>query len=188
MKKYFLVVLLMFLTSCISKYETNTLFEDGGYKYNITYPVSKNNEWFLYNGSTDASVIKLKDGTSLYATAIIIKQKTFGFGGSIEVYILNKDSTIYNALLKFSNENSRPIFLNIQDKEKKLSFENIYKWFVDKNDKTLVVLYNLNQNKVILFAIDENSKNKKEMAKDIYKILSSLTREKINNQNDNAKQ
>lgn len=49
MKKVFLIVMLLVLNSCITSYKTDTLFEDGDYKYNITYPISKNNGWFLFH-------------------------------------------------------------------------------------------------------------------------------------------
>ena len=180
MKKYFLIIIIFILTSCISRYKTSTLFENDGYKYNITYPVSKHNEWFLFHGSTDASIIEFKN-ESLHALAIITKQNSF-FGGSIEVYILNRDSSIYKTLSDpLKEEDSNTLFFDIQDKERKINFEDIYKWSVNKDDSSLTIAYNLNQNKALLFLVDENAKDKKEISKEIYKIINSLTREKINN-------
>lgn len=169
----------------ITEYETSTLFKDDDYEYKITYPVSEDNEWFLYHGTTDTSVIKFK-GEILNSLAVIIKQKTFGFGCSIEVYILNKDSSVYKTLSNpLKKEDSNTLFFDIQNKEKKINFEDIYKRSLNEDDNLLTVIYNLNQNKAILFIIDENVKDKKEISKDIYKIINSLTREKIDNKNNN---
>ena len=163
----------------ITEYETSTLFKDDGYEYKITYPVSEDNEWSIFYGATDSTIDKLEDGSILKTTAIISKQKTFGFGCSIEVYILNKNSFAYKNLLKSSNDEFKIIFLNIRDKNEKKYFEDIYNWSNNKNNKMLSIIYNIENNDVILFVISENAKDKKEISKDIYKIINSLTREKI---------
>ena len=184
MKKYFLIIIIFILTSCISKYKTSTLFEDGGYKYNITYPVSKHNEWSLFYGATDSTIYQLEDGSIFQTTNIISKQKP-NPGSAIEVYILNKDSFSYKSLLESIKENDFKLFIinDISRKAKsKLSVNNIYDWIKNKDDKMLSVIYEIGNNKVILFVISENSKDKKKTGREIYKIISSLTREKINNE------
>lgn len=164
----------------ITEYETSTLFESDGYEYKITYPVSEDSEWFLYHGTTDTSVIE-SEGKILNSLAVIIKQKTFG--GSIEVYVLNRDSSIYKTLSdSLKEKDSNTLFFDIQDKERKINFEDIYKWSVNKDDNSLAIVYNLNQNEALLFFVLENAKDKKEILKEIYKIINSLTREKINNE------
>ena len=182
MKKYkniLLIILLLILTSCILRYKTSTLFENDGYKYNITYPVSKHNEWTLFYGATDSTIYELEDGSILQTIAIINEQGIFG--GAVEIYILDKDSFAYKNLLKSSRNGFKVFFENISNK-KNINVEDIYNWIENKDNKMLSVLYEIGNNKVILFVISDNSNNKKKTGREIYKIINSLTREKINNE------
>ena len=198
MKKYFLVVLVVFLTSCISKYETNTLFEDGGYKYNITYPVSKNNKWNLFYGSTDATMYKLDDGNILHTTAILTRQ-SLNPSCSIEAFLLDKNGKIYESWIKELKSGELDIPYNIENfsdlKYNKLNisrdiFEKLYEKNMNKKninkDNLMEIFVDLGKNRILLFVFD--NENNKKLEKEIYKIIASLTREKINNQNNNAKQ
>ena len=69
MKKYFLIVLVVFLTSCVSKYETKTLFESSNYNYDISYPYN----WTFTSGSTKENEYKLENGDILKTIAVIGK-------------------------------------------------------------------------------------------------------------------
>ena len=160
MKKILLISIIFVLNSCITRYKTSTLFEDDGYKYEISYPISKHNEWSLFYGATDSTIYKLEDGSILKTMAILNEQGIFG--GAIEIYILDKDSFSYKSLLKSSRSGFKVFFENIDNTKKNTNVEDIYNWIDNKNNKMLSVVYEIGNNKVILFVISENSKDTKK--------------------------
>ena len=141
------------------EYETSTLFEDDGYKYNITYPVSEDNEWSIFYGATDATMYKLEDGSISKTINIITKQKP-NSDGIIEVFILKEKE--YKNL--FINKNNSFVFNisnlkneNFSELEEKM--ENFYK---DNNGNTYFsVIVNIEENKkIILFTFRGEMKEK----------------------------
>ena len=128
-----------------TEYETSTLFEDDGYKYNIIYPISEHNEWSLFHGGTDATMYKMEDESISQTTNIITKQKP-SFDGIIEVFILKEKE--YKNL--FINKNNSFVFNisnlkneNFSELEEKI--ENFYK---DNNGNTYFsVIVNIEENK-----------------------------------------
>ena len=124
---------------------------------------------------------ELEDGTISRTTNIITKQKPTS-DCAIEVFLVNKNSMEYKSIYKSLNDGFGVIFLNIQDKKRNFYFEDIYNWIKNKDNKMLSVVYEIGNNKVIQFIIDEDSNNKKKTGREIYKIINSLTREKINNE------
>ena len=193
MKKVLVLIILFVLSSCITKYETDVIFTYKKYNYTITYPVSKHNEWVLFYGATDATIYKLEDGDILHTIAILTRQP-LNLSGSIEIFLLDEDGKVYTIWIKdlktgkldfpyiiedFSNTNIKK--LNIPYS----TFKKLYKENIDK--KSLIEIFvNIGENKILVFTF--NNKNNKKLEKEIYKIITSLTREKINNQNNNAKQ
>ena len=171
----------------ITEYETSTLFKDDGYEYKITYPVSEDNEWSIFYGATDSTIDKLEDGSILKTTAIITKQKP-SFDGIIEIFVLkekeyknlfiNKDNSFMFDISNLKNENFSKLEKNI---------ENFYK--NNTNNTYFSIIVDIKKNReIILFTFRGEMKEKKQTIKEFVKIISSLTREKINNQDDNAKQ
>ena len=186
MKKVFLIVVLFVLCSCISKYETSTLFKDDGYEYNITYPIGKNNKWSIFYGATDSTIYKVNNNL-IKTTAIITKQKP-SFDGIIEIFVLkekeyknlfiNKDNSFMFDISNLKNENFSKLEKNI---------ENFYKNHTNNTYFSIIVDIKKNR-EIILFTFRGEMKEKKRTIKEFVKIISSLTKEKINNQNNNAKQ
>lgn len=206
-KKIILIVAMFVLSSCTTKYKTSNLFQTKKYNYTISYPIKQPNEWFLFYGSTDASMLKLSDGSFLHSVAIITKQdarkKTTSdkkcvidkaIGGSIQIFILDKDNTKHQNLLKLINNNLKILsvdFSNTKNNETYISLRDIYNQFNNNENccGDLSITFDIGENKVILFffygASDSESykaytkKDKEQIGKEFYKIISSLTRENI---------
>lgn len=213
MKKYLLVVLVMFLTSCALRYETKTLFKSGNYKYNISYPYN----WTFTNDSTKENEYKLENGDILKTIAVIgkyiknihipeknkIGQNIFKgkvIGGEIEIFVLDKNSQIYKEVINF-RDNEEVIITGMKNNKILLKFKDICDWLDGdkKNYKILRIITNINDDKAFLFVFNGISysisydyygdtgygkKDKKGILKEVYKIINSLTREKINNKNN----
>lgn len=180
MKKVFLIIILFILTSC-SFYNTGILVKTNQYNYKITYP--KKIDMFI--GSMDSTRYELekdKYDTNFLDTIAII--------GSIEIFLLDEDGKVYTIWIKdlktgkldfpyiiedFSNTNIKK--LNIPYS----TFKKLYKENIDK--KSLIEIFvNIGENKILVFTF--NNKNNKKLEKEIYKIINSLTREKIDNKNN----
>ncbi len=177
MKKIFLIVLLLFFNSC-GFYETVILFKTDKYNYKIKYPKNLN----IFIGSMDSTRYELDE--NIYDNNFL---DTIAIINNIEIFLLDKNSILYKTWISdlksgkvnfvYRIEN----FSNLKCKKLNISygiFEELYKENINKN--SLIELFiDVGENKILVFTFD--NKNNKKLEKEIYKIINSLTREKINN-------
>lgn len=187
MKKIFLIILLFILlfilSSCVSKYKTSSLFKSNNYEYMITYPVKQPNEWFLFYGSTDATIYETSHGALLETIAIIIKQSPSTFG-TIEIFLLDKNGKLYKEWINNLKNGKVDFVYKIEDfsnsQYNKLNipyntFSELYKNNVNK--KSLIELFvDIGEDKILVFTF--NNKNNKKLEKEIYNTINSLKRYK----------
>lgn len=212
MKKMFIILII--LVSCNTKYnktkyEILVLLDDAKYEYQINYT----NNWRVnvindkikdmlissINDDNEGYFDKLPNGNFIFPDFQITKR---GFDGVIEIFILNKNSLVYEYLLKSSKNSNYKIiseeFLKKINNETYISSKDIYNF---KNNILSEVVFNISEDKIILFRLngvmfsetfsygDDNTENKNynnykrkdriEILKEFCEIINSFTRKNI---------
>lgn len=156
------------------------------FEYRIKYP----NTWFMFNGATDANIYQINNNKNMESLNTIVfinkienkKSNIFNISkgkyekyttqeiiGKIEIFLLDKDSKLYNIWINDLKNNKVDFAYKMEDfsnlKYNKLNIsyniiEELYKENITKNN--LIKLFiDIGENKVLIFTF--NNKNNKKL-------------------------